>query len=119
MPALQTLGKMPFTNDECVDMIAVYFECFQNAVLAQRIYRARYPNRPFRDARIFPRLVQRLRTTGSFRSTFRRRSNGKTEENVINVLAYIELNPHISTRALSTALGISRSTVQNILKNHR
>lgn len=110
---------MPFTNEEAVDMIAVYFECLQNAAIAQRVYAARYPNRRPRDARIFPRLVQRLRTTGSFRPTFRRHKNGKTEENIINVLAYIEFNPHISTRGLSLALGISRTTVQNILKDHR
>lgn len=110
---------MPFTNDEAVDMIAVYFECYQNAAIAQRVYAARYPNRRGRDARIFPRLVHRLRTTGSFRPTFRRRKTGKTEENVINVLAYIEFNPHVSTRALSLGLGISRTTVQNILKDYR
>ena len=110
--------KMPFTNDEAVDMIAVYFECLQNASMAQRVYAARYPNRRSRDARIFPRLVQRLRTTGSFRPTFRRHKTGRTEENIINVLAYIEVNPHVSTRALSFALGIAR-TIQNILIDHK
>ena len=110
---------MPFTNDEAVDMIAVYFECLQNAAIAQRVYAARYPTRRPRDARIFPRLVQRLRNTGSFRPKFRRYKNGRTEENIINVLAYIEFNPHVSTRALSVALGISRPTVHNILKDNR
>lgn len=112
--------KMSFTADEAVDMIGVYFECLQNAAIAQRVYAARYPNRRRRDTRIFSRLVQRLRTTGSFRPVRRRRRHtGRTEENVVNVLAYIEFNPHISTRALSLALGISRTTIQNILKDHR
>lgn len=111
---------MPFTNDEAVDMIAVYFECFQNAAIAEREYAMRYPNRRHYGRRVFPRLVQRLRTTGSFRPRiFRRRRISRTEENVINVLAYIEFNPHVSTRTLSFDLGISRSTVQNILKEHR
>ena len=110
---------MPFTNDEAVDMIAVYFECLQNAALAQRVYRARYPNRRLRNARIFPRLVRNLRNTGSFRPQLRRHSSRTREDNIINVLAYVEFNPHVSTRAMSRALGISRTTILNILKDHR
>lgn len=110
---------MNFTNDEAVDMIAVYFECLQNAALAQRIYRARYPNRRLRDARIFPRLVQNLRNTGRFRPQLRRHAARTTENNIVNVLAYVQLNPHVSTRAMSLALGISRTTILNILKDHR
>lgn len=110
---------MPFTNDEAVDMIAVYFECLQNAALAQRVYRARYPNRRLRDARIFPRLVRNLRNTGSFRPQLRRHSARKMEDNIVNILAYVQLNPHVSTRAMSLASGISRTTVLNILKDHR
>lgn len=110
---------MPFTNNEAVDMIAVYFECFQNAALAQRVYRARYPNRRLRDARIFSRLVRNLRNTGSFRPKLRRRSARTMEGNIVNVLAYVEWNPHVSTRAISLALGISRTTILNILKDHK
>lgn len=101
-------------------MMAVYFECFQNAAIAEREYAIRYPNRRHYGRRVFPRLVQRLRATGSFRRpVFRRRNSSRTEENIINVLAYIEFNPHISTRALSRELGLTRTTVQNILKDHR
>lgn len=111
---------MPFTNDEAVDMIAVYFECFQNAAIAERQYAVRYPDRHHYGRRMFPRLVQRLRDTGSFhRPRFRRRRTGRTEENIINVLAYIEFNRHIGTRALSLDLGIARTTVRNILKDYR
>ena len=111
---------MPFTNDEAVDMIAVYFECFQNAAIAEREYISRYPNRRHYGRRVFARLVQRLRATGSFRRRiFRRNYITGREDNVINVLAYITFNPHISIRSLSCALGITRSTVHNILKQHR
>ncbi|KAI4456639.1 transposable element tc3 transposase-like protein [Holotrichia oblita] len=110
---------MLFTNNEAVDMIAVYFECLQNAALAQRVYRARYPNRHLRDARIFSRLVRNLRSTGSFRPQLRRHAARTTEDNIVNVLAYVELNPHVSTRAMSRALGLSRTTIINILEDHR
>ena len=104
---------MPLTSDEAVDLIAVFFECFQNAAIAERQYAIRYPDRRHYGRRIFPRLVQRLRDTGSFsRPKFRRhRSTGRTKENIINVLAYVEFNRHIGTRALSLDLGIARTTV--------
>lgn len=43
---------------------------------------------------------------------------GRTEENINRVLGYVEENRHVSTRALSLELGIARTTVQNILKDH-
>lgn len=110
---------MHFTNDEAVDMLAVHFECLQNAAVAKRVYAARYPNRRPCDVRVFPRLVGSLRASGCFRPTFQRRRIGRTQENIHHVLGYIEGNPHVSTRALSLELGISRTTVQNILKDHR
>lgn len=111
---------MPFTNDEAVDLLAVYFECFQNAAIAEREYATRYPNRRHYGRRVFPRLVQRLRATGSIhRPVIRRRRTGRSEENIINVLAYIQFDPHVSTRTLSLELGIRRTTVQNILQEYR
>lgn len=110
---------MRFTNDEAVDMIGVYFECLQNAAVAKRVYAARYPNRRPCDVRVFPRLVASLRANGSFRPRFQRQRIGRTQENINYVLGYIEGNPHVSTRALSLELGISRTTIQNILKDHR
>lgn len=110
---------MSFTNDETVDMLAVNFECLQNAAVAKRGYAARYPNRRPCDVRVFPRLVASLRANGCVRPTFQRRTIGRTQENINHVLGYIEGNPHVSTRALSNELGISLTTVQNILKGHR
>jgi hypothetical protein len=112
--------KMPFTNDEAVDLLAVYFECFQNAAIAEREYARRFPNRRRYGRRVFSRLVQRLRATGSIhRPVIRRRRTGRSEENTINVLAYIQFDPHVSTRTLSLELGITRTTIQNILKDYR
>lgn len=111
---------MTLTNNEAVDMIAIYFECSQNAAIAERQYAARYPDRRHYRRRMFPRLIQRLRDTGSFRCPKRRRRrNGRTEENIINVLAYIEFDRHVGTRTLSLDLGIARTTVRNILKDYR
>lgn len=36
---------MPIANEIAFDMLAVYFECMQNAIIAARMYAIRYPDR--------------------------------------------------------------------------
>lgn len=111
---------MPISNQEAFDILAVYFECMQNATIAARVYSVRYPRRRHFNKRVFIRLANRLRNTGSVhRPVHHRQGRGKTEENIINVLGYVEFNPHISTREIARDLDVSRTTVQNILKDHR
>lgn len=101
-------------------MLAVYFECMQNAVIAARIYALRYPARRRYNKRTFVLLARNLRTTGSIhRPVYLRRRRARTEENMVNVLAYVEINPHISIRQISLQLGVGHGTVQRILKEHR
>lgn len=111
---------MPISNAEAFDMLAIYFECLQNAIIASRVYAAKYPGRRHYDKRVFTRIARRLRESGSIhRPLYRRRRRGRSEENVINVLARIEINPHISIRQISMDLGITRATIHNILKDSR
>lgn len=111
---------MVVTNQEAFDMLGTYFECMRNANLAARVYALQYPERHHPDRRSFYRLVHRLRTTGNVNlPIYRRHGRGLLEENVINVLAYVQFNPHLSTRAIARDLGISRTTVQRILRDHR
>jgi len=111
---------MPLANHIAFDMLAVYFECMQNATIAARIYALRYPDRRSYTKRVFVLLAQRLRNTGSvYRPVLPRHGRARTEANVINVLAYIEYNPHANTRGISQDLGITRSTVQRIINDHK
>lgn len=111
---------MIYTNQELFDMIGVYFECLRNATVAARVYAQEYPQRRHPSKKVFLRVIQRLRTTGNVHiPVYRRQRRGRTEENVINVLAYIEFNPQLSTRIIALDLGVTRTTVQNILKEHR
>lgn len=107
---------MPLSLEEAVDIIAVYFECFGNAVIAARAYAQRYPQRHRYNSRMFNHLAHRFRTTGSIhRPVYRRRRRGRTEENTINVLAHVHFDPQVSTRVIARNLGIARSTVHRIL----
>lgn len=111
---------MPISNEEAYDMLAVYFECMQNSNVAAKVYVQRFPGRRRYGKGVFTRLAQRLRATGSVRRPkLQRKGKGCTEGNVINILASIENNPHISIRSLSKELGITQGTVHNILKSHR
>ncbi|KAH0998861.1 hypothetical protein HUJ04_004213 [Dendroctonus ponderosae] len=105
---------MPFTNEEAFEMLAVYFECLQS------VYATRFRGRHRDDYRLFTRLAHRLRTTGSIhRPVLPRFRSGGTEENVINILAYVEFNPHLSTWTISMDLEITRTTVRRILKERK
>lgn len=111
---------MIFTNEEAFDMLAIYFECMRNATVAARVYAVQYPERRHHTRRVFLRLANRLRRTGRVNlPVYRRHGRGRTGENVINVLGYVEFNPTLSTRTISRDLGISRTTVQNILRDHK
>lgn len=111
---------MPLLLEEAVDIIAIYFECLQNATIAARLYALRYPQRRRYGSRMFTCLANRFRTTGSvLRPLHRRRRTRRTEENVINVLAYVEFSPQLSVRVISRDLGIPQTTVFRILKEHR
>lgn len=112
---------MSYTNAEAFDMLTVYFECFQNAVVAEREYAIRYPDRRHYTRKVFRRIARNLRETGNVRPipVPIRRRRIRNEENIINVLACVEAEPHLSTREISTNLGISTVSVFRILKDYK
>lgn len=100
-------------------MLAVYFECFQNAAIAEREYAIRYPDRRHYTRKVFRRMATRLRQTGSVQPIpvpIRRRPI-RNEDNIINVLAYVEAEPHVSIREISTEVGVSVASVFRILSD--
>ena len=56
---------MIIINQEAYNMLAVFFECMQNATIAARVYAVRYPNVRRRGRASFLTIAERLRTTGS------------------------------------------------------
>lgn len=114
--------KMPslFTAEEYVDMIIIYGECLKNRRRARELYRIRFPDRPTPNENTFVNLERTLRQ-GHFPSGNRgnSRRSVRNEENIINVLAYVNINPHVSTRKLSDELGITKSSVERILQDFK
>lgn len=112
---------MVYTNAEAYDMLRIYFECHENEVIASRTYNITYPNRQPQSRKVFRRLVIRLRTTGRVQSipTRERRRSVRNEDNIVNVLTCIEINPQVSTREISRMMGIPQPTIVRILNQHR
>lgn len=113
---------MPFySNEEAYDMLRVYFESLQNAVIAEREYAVRYPERRSRSRKVFTRLARRVRETGNVQpiSVRNRLRRSRNEENIINVLAYVETEPHLSIRVIARDLGLNYTLVNRILKDYK
>lgn len=102
-------------------MLAVYFECLHTAAIAEREYAFRYPARRHQSRNVFNRLAKRLKETGHVQpfatpNRVRRTRNGV---NIINVLAYITADPHLSIRDLVRDLGLTYSSIQRILRDNK
>lgn len=112
---------MSYSTAEAYDMLAVYFENFQNACIAARQYAIRYPERRHFTKKVFRRLAIRLRETGNVHPTPApiRMRPARNEDTVINVLAYVEADPRLSVRKIGSDLGISKTTVHAILVDNK
>lgn len=112
-----------FTPSEYVDMLIIYGECRKDCRRARNLYRVRYPDRPAPSKDTFKNIEQKLRTgsfpNGKAKQEAPRKKLVQTDDNRINILAYLQINPHASIRCLVEELGISKSTIQRVLKNQR
>lgn len=83
-----------------------------NATKAQRLYNVKYPNRIIPSARVFCRIDQRLRNTGTLKPS---ESGGRIERSDPDlkdrILHCIQENPRLSTRITGAQEGVSNSTL--------
>ena len=89
-----------------------------NNLEARRLYAESFPNRPLPSVRIFGKLHQRLRDTGSFGKCARdsgRPRSVSTPEIEEAVLREVEQHPETSVRRMSAAVGISAPLVWRTL----
>lgn len=88
-----------------------------NATKAQRLYNVKYPNRIIPSTRVFCRIDQRLRNTGTLKPS---KSGGRIERSDPDlkdrILHCIQENPRLSTRITGAQEGVSNSTVRFVSK---
>ena len=102
-----------FTNAEYGDMMYVYGFCDGSATAAVEEYRRRFPMRRIPDRRVFYKVFNTLRESGTLPSAHvsserARKQNTEEQENVLDM---VQRSPTTSTRTLSTRIGVSRTRV--------
>ena len=111
---------MVFTNEEMVDMLLIYGECFQKSTQADQRYAERFPERRHPTRPTFTNIVSRLRETGSLSPWKWIRNKTMTNEAAeVAVLAAAAINPHASSREMEREIRISRTSVLCILHWHQ
>lgn len=112
---------MKYSDEERRDMIFVLGECMQNTLLASRIYIQKYPERRHPDRNVFERIKQIFHNNGDIKYKIlqKRKCITENEENEYSVIGSLIENPHSSQRKISRDCGISRSSVQRILKKYK
>ena len=94
-------------------MIYVYSFCDGNSVHAVAEYQRRFPNRRIPTRRVFTRVYQKLRVTGSLpcvRIAAERDVNeGVDEEGIVEM---VQSCPRASTRRISKSLPVPRTSVE-------
>ena len=100
---------MPFTFSvaECADMIYVYGFCDSNSLHAVAEYRRRFPNCRIPTQRVFTRVYQTLRDTGTLpgvRIAAERDVNeGIDEEGIVQM---VQSSPCVSMRRIARCLHV-------------
>lgn len=104
--------------DTEVNMLLVLGECRNNYREASNVFRQRYGVDKSHMA--FHRLEIRVRTTGSVISRTRNRVKQIiNEDNKVNILAAVNINPHISQRQLERESNISQTSIRRLLKTEK
>ena len=98
---------MVLPNEEMVDILLIYGECFQNAKQAEQRYAERFPERRHLTRPTFTNIVSRLRETGSLSPRQPIRNKTVTNEAAeVAVLAAVAIDPHASSREMEREIGI-------------
>ena len=109
---------MPFTFSvaEYADMIYVYSFCASNSVHAVAEYQQRFPNRRIPNRRVFTRVYQTLRDTGTFpgvhNAAERNVNEGVDKEGIVHM---VQSCPRVSTRRIARRLRVPHTRVWRTL----
>lgn len=112
---------MDYPLNELIDMIYVLGETGKNPLLAQRIYRMKYPERRIPTAVGFRNVMDRFDSSGSVKYSKREVVNKKAanEDNELEILLNIQENPQVGSRTLATLCNTSKSTVNRTTNKYK
>uniref|UniRef100_T1J6N7 DUF4817 domain-containing protein n=1 Tax=Strigamia maritima TaxID=126957 RepID=T1J6N7_STRMM len=109
-----------FTNEIFVELLLLYFHNGENQSKASQLYAELHSDQPAPSHKVVGRLIKRFLATGSVQEIKHGRPKSATaENNTIDVLASVEVEPKLSVRQHAQANGISKNSVCRILKTNK
>lgn len=105
-----------FTNIEYSDMMFIYGFCNGSSWAAAQEYRQKYPDRRHPDSRVFSRVFQHLRDFGTFPGVLATAERAEGAQEGRGVVQAALRSPSISTRRLSSRLGVTRMSAWRTLR---
>ncbi|KAK3923963.1 Transposable element Tc3 transposase [Frankliniella fusca] len=115
------MGDDRLTNQNKFDMMMVYGEFHQNSRRAAAAYAERFPP-PHPRHQLFHELGDRLRARGTFAPNVRAEDRAARQRPrrdpvaIALVRQTLEASPHTSVRVIARLLGMTRTTVHDIMK---
>ena len=115
------MEAVEYTFSEITDVHFFYGLANGNAHEARRLYQETFPNRGLPCSRTFSRIPQSLRERGTFVPVLEGGSHrtARTVKQEQRILLHVASNPGISTRRISSAEGVHRSTLWRLLHEVR
>lgn len=109
---------MVYSTAERVEIIEIFFGNNQCANRTAEIFNERHENSNVHRKYVLE-LVAKFRETGSVANKKRNIEDPIRNQAIeVAVLGQVHVDPTLSTRKLETVCGVSRRTVQRILKTH-
>uniref|UniRef100_T1J4F8 DUF4817 domain-containing protein n=1 Tax=Strigamia maritima TaxID=126957 RepID=T1J4F8_STRMM len=116
----KTWHHIHLQNEIFVELLLLYFRNGENQSKASQLYAKLHPDQPAPSHKVVERLIKRFLATGSVQEIKHGRPKSATAENdTIDVLASVEVEPKLSVRQRAQASGISKDSVCRILKTNK
>lgn len=110
---------MNFSKDELVNMVYALGEADRNLLLATRLYKTKFPNARQPRIKTMRRVRETFENTGNVAYPKKEvLANQLSDDTVLNVLLAVEENPHTSVREISRAIGVPKSTINDVLRRN-
>lgn len=114
--------RMGYSNEDAVLMIQVLGQSQNLYRAAERLWQQLYPYRPPHSRHVFARLKRRMITKGIVQPDHNKGKKIRQrvrDVRTVDILASVQVDPHDSLRRRERDSGISRATIQRILKEEK
>lgn len=107
---------MVYSVQERVEIISLFYKNHENATITANLFNERHADKHLHHPYVLD-LVRKFVRTGSVTNS--KRATERNEVLELAVLGHVSVDPTLSTRKLAAVSGVSRTTVQRILKKHK